>query len=281
MGWFGNTERHSTIPNMDIRAYLFEPLNGDSFVAELNAAETGILAGMDLLRSRAVELGFRLDILAEDGAMLTCGSTILRLTGSAEDVARAEEELLACVGKASGVATASASFVALAGGKARIVCGAWKKVAPELRHRLRQAIAVGGAGIRLIDEPFVYLDKNYVRMFGSISKAVQRGHGIDSRTVCVQLRGDTTRVSEEALEAFKAGAGVLMVDTGQISDLQTVVGAANREGFRNRLRIAFAGGVNSSSLPEIIAAGADIVDVGRPIIDAPLLDFRFDVVKKV
>jgi nicotinate-nucleotide pyrophosphorylase (carboxylating) len=266
---------------MDIRTYLFDPLNGSSFVAELTAAESGILAGMDLLCSRASELDIHLQPLAQDGAKLISGSAILRLTGTAEDIARAEEELLACVGKPSGVATASAHFVEQAAGQARIVCGAWKKVAPELRKQLRQAIAVGGAGMRLIDEPFVYLDKNYVRMFGGISMAVQRGLGVDGRTVCVQLRGDTTHVAEEALEAFRAGAGVLMVDTGKIDDLQSVVSTARSEGFRSSLRIAFSGGVNSASLEEIIAIGADIVDVGRPIIDAPLLDFRFDVIRKV
>jgi nicotinate-nucleotide pyrophosphorylase (carboxylating) len=72
-----------------------------------------------------------------------------------------------------------------------------------------------------------------------------------------------------------------MVDTGKIGDLKSVVRTAKSEGFRNSLRIAFSGGVNSASLAEIIDIGADIVDVGRPIIDAPLLDFRFDVVRKV
>lgn len=266
---------------MDVRAYLFEPLLGASFVAEISAAEPGLLAGTDLAGVRGAELGLRLEWVAPDGTPLSTGSRVLRLIGSAEEIARGEEELLACVGKASGVATASARFLGQAAGKVRIVCGAWKKVAPELRKSLRQAIAVGGVGIRLVDEPFVYLDKNYVRMFGSITKVVQRSRGVDGRIVVVQIRGDTDPITKEAREAFEAGAGVLMVDTGNITDLYAVVGASSSEGFREHVQIAFAGGVTSASLDEVMAAGADIVDVGRSVIDAPLLDFRFDVLERV
>jgi nicotinate-nucleotide pyrophosphorylase (carboxylating) len=266
---------------MDVRAYLFEPLLGALFVAEMTAAEPGLLAGTELARIRGNELGLRLESVAPDGTTLEAGSRVLRLIGSAEEIARGEEELLACVGKASGVATASAGCLKQASGKLRVVCGAWKKIAPELRKSLRQAIAVGGVGIRLVDEPFVYLDKNYVRMFGSITKVVQRARGVDSRIVVVQIRGNTDLITKEAREAYEAGAGVLMVDTGNIGDLRAVVAAASTEGFRDRIKIAFAGGVTSASLGEVIAAGTDIVDVGRSVIDAPLLDFRFDVLERV
>lgn len=277
--WFHITERQSPLSNaMDIRTYLFEPLAGELFVAEISAVEPGVLAGIEHARSQASELGFNLEPLAPDGASIYSGSPVLRLIGCAEDIARGEEELLACVGKASGVATAAFRLLAQANGNVRIVCGAWKKVSPELRKRLRHAIAVGGAGIRLLDQPFVYLDKNYVRMFGSVKRAVERARGIDRRTIAVQVRGDTNLIAEEATQALNAGAGVIMVDTGNVADLRIVVEVVSRKGFRSDVKIAFAGGVNSSSLDEVVEAGADIVEVGRAIIDASILDFRFDVV---
>jgi nicotinate-nucleotide pyrophosphorylase (carboxylating) len=227
--------------------------------------------------SRASDLGLTVLYSLPDGSKLLAGSCILRVTGTAEQIARGEEELLACVGKPSGVATAAAAFSALADGRVRIACGAWKKVAPELRKSLRDAIATGGAGIRLIDEPFVYLDKNFVRMFSGIPEVVGRAHTIDGRVVVVQLRGDTGPIAGEALAAFSSGAGVLMVDTGKVEDLKAVIEAAKLHGFRNSVRIAFGGGINSERFHEVVSAGPDIIDIGRAIIDAPLLDFRFDV----
>jgi nicotinate-nucleotide pyrophosphorylase (carboxylating) len=265
---------------MDIRAFLFEPLLGNSFTAELTATEAGILAGSSYAQSRAADLGLHLEQSSPDGEELTAGSSILRVRGEAEEIARGEEELLACVGKPSGVATAAFRYCALARGRIRIACGAWKKVAPEVRKALREAIALGGAGIRLVDEPFVYLDKNYVRMFSDIAAAVRKARQIEGRTVAVQLRGDSGSITEEARKAFGAGAGVLMVDTGNLDDLKAVCAAARNDGFRSRIRIAFSGGVTQACLEEVIAAEADIVDMGRAIIDAPLLDFRFDVVER-
>ena len=153
-------------------------------------------------------------------------------------------------------------------------------MAPEVRKQLREAIAVGGAGMRLVDEPFVYLDKNFVRMFAGISEVVGRAYSMNGRVVAVQIRGETGPIVEEAVLACRAGAGVLMVDTGSVKDLLEVVEATHRHGFRQRVKIAFGGGVTAERLEEVVAAGADIIDIGRAIIDAPIVDFRLDVQPK-
>jgi nicotinate-nucleotide pyrophosphorylase (carboxylating) len=262
---------------MDIRAFLFEPLEQKIFSARLTAAQSGILAGAGSAVHRASSLGLIVLSSLPDGSRLFPGCVALHVRGTAEQMARGEEELLACVGKASGVATAASCFTAVARERARIVCGAWKKVSPDLRKELRQAIATGGAGMRLVDDPFVYLDKNFVRMFSGVAEAVRRACLMNGRVVVVQIRGDTAPIGEEACVAYDAGAGVLMVDTGKVEDLRAVVDMALRRGFRDRVRIAFGGGVTCDRLEVVITAGADAIDIGRAVIDAPLLDFRFDV----
>jgi nicotinate-nucleotide pyrophosphorylase (carboxylating) len=72
-----------------------------------------------------------------------------------------------------------------------------------------------------------------------------------------------------------------MVDTGSVEDLREVVEEARRQGFRQRVKIAFGGSVTAQRLEEVVAAGADIIDIGRAIIDAPILDFRLDVQQRV
>ncbi|HHW06247.1 MAG TPA: nicotinate-nucleotide pyrophosphorylase, partial [Clostridia bacterium] len=146
------------------------------------------------------------------------------------------------------------------------------------RQDLRRAIATGGAGIRITEEPFVYLDKNYVRMFRGIGPAVRKARELEGRAVVVQLRGERASLAEEAREAVQAGARILMVDTGNLEDLRLVKEVALEDG-RDQVKVAFGGGVTIDNLERVIAAGADIVDVGRAIIDAPLLDFSLDVRK--
>lgn len=265
-------------PPPDIRESLFASLAGRTFTFEVIARQAGVLSGTSILLENAEKLGLKLARVAPEGTLVGEGALVCRARAGARQVAKAEELLLGCIGKASGVATAAAAFISLARGEARVVCGAWKKVPSEIRPALRQAIRTGGAGIRIADEPFVYLDKNHVRMLGGVARAVRRARLIPGRVIAVQLRGEAEPIAVEARDAAREGAGILMVDTGRIEDLVTVRDIAGREEFQDRIPVAFGGGVNPGNFREILAAGADIVDVGRAIIDAPLLDFRLDVV---
>ncbi|WP_338827516.1 nicotinate-nucleotide pyrophosphorylase [Neomoorella thermoacetica] len=263
---------------VELRDFLFAPLEGKKFSFKITSREKGIFSGAARLEQQARELGLEFTILASEGAPLEPGSCILRGQGGAEEVIRAEEMLLGAIGKPSGVATAAADFVRRAGGRIKVVCGAWKKVAPEVRSDLRRAIATGGAGVRITDRPFIYLDKNYVRLLGGVGPAVARARAYDpERVIAVQLRGELQPVAVEAAAAAEAGAGILMVDTGNLRDLKAAVTAARTGGWREHVQMAFAGGVTPDGLEAVIAAGADIVDVGRAIIDAPLLDLSMDV----
>jgi len=82
----------------------------------------------------------------------------------------------------------------------------------------------------------------------------------------------------EALVAAEGGAGVIMVDTGRLDDLADVHRALTETGLRNRIRLAFGGGVTLDQLADAHSAGAQAVDVGRAILDAPLLDLRMRVI---
>lgn len=261
----------------DIREFLFEEIGKNKFTFEITATERGIFSGAQGLSQAAGDLRLEVFGMAGEGYAFDQGEAVLRAAGDARQVARAEEILLGRIGKTSGVATAARRLVIQAGDRVKVVCGAWKKVSREVKDDLRRAIITGGAGIRITEEPFVYLDKNYVRMMGGIVPAVRRAAALGDRVVVVQLRGEYGPVAGEAGAAVSAGAGILMVDTGNIADLAAVVAAGTAEGWRGRVKISFAGGVTSKDLTAPAEAGADVVDVGRAIIDAPLLDFRLDV----
>jgi nicotinate-nucleotide pyrophosphorylase (carboxylating) len=258
-----------------VRDVLLAPVAGRDFAFEITAGGRAVLAGSRRLAELAAELELELAWLAEEGARLEPGSVVARASGDAHQVAMAEERLVAVIGKASGVATAAAELVAAAGGRARVVCGAWKKVPAELRPQLRHAAAVGGAGLRILDAPFVYLDKNHVRMLGGAARAVRQARALEGRAVVVQLRGEAAPIADEADAAVAEGAAVLMVDTGRVADLAAV--AARRARWPQRVELAFGGGVGPANLREVLEAGADVVDVGRAILDAPMVDFRLDV----
>ena len=111
------------------------------------------------------------------------------------------------------------------------------------------------------------MGKNSVRMFGSVAKAIEAGKRAEHGPVAIQV----TSVAE-ALFAAQNGAGVIMVDTGEIEDLRAINQALIEAQLRDSLRLAFGGGLGLEELEPAAQAGADAIDVGRAILDAPILD---------
>jgi nicotinate-nucleotide pyrophosphorylase (carboxylating) len=69
-----------------------------------------------------------------------------------------------------------------------------------------------------------------------------------------------------------------MIDTGALSDLRETDAALRSRGLRDRVLVAFGGGVRCDDLADVAGAGAQIVDMGRAVLDAPLWDLRLEVI---
>jgi nicotinate-nucleotide pyrophosphorylase (carboxylating) len=260
--------------SIDIRESIFASVKGRTFAATLTAMAPGVLAGISSANAHAECLGIHLTWHQTESACMIPGALIARVEGSAHALAIGEERLLGCLCKASGIATAARRAVVLAAGRIRVVSGSWKKMPPELKMLVRHAIAAGGMPSRITDGPFIYLDKNYVRMLGGITATLQAVQALDGVKV-IQVRGEEAPVAQETRLACRAGAGVVMVDTGQRQDAVEALTVAHE--FPN-VQVAFAGGVQLEQIPVLADLGLDILDIGVPIVDAPLLEIKLDAV---
>ena len=240
---------------------------------EVVAAEPGIAAGIDsaVAREWPVPVG-TVTARAGDGDRLASGTPLLEVRGSAADLARAEDFILGDLGVACGVATNARAIRDAAPAGLRVVCGGWKKLPAAMKGAVRDGLAAAGLDPRLLPGPFLYVDKNVVTLLGGLEAAVEAGRVLDAGPVSVQVTG-----ADDALVAGYAGAGVVMVDTGDLADVVASDTALREAGLRDAIQLAFAGGVDTGTLPAVATAGADIVDVGRAILAQPLLDLRFVV----
>ncbi|MEX2558151.1 MAG: nicotinate-nucleotide pyrophosphorylase [Actinomycetota bacterium] len=239
--------------------------NGARFRGVVTAGEAGIAAGLGIVLppARAV---------ARDGDPLAAGAELLEIEGTGAELARVEDEILGDLGVACGVATNAARLVAAAPEGLGIVCGGWKKLPAAMKPALRAGLAAAGVAPRLLDDPFVYIDKNAVRILGGLVPAIAAGLALGNGPVAVQIKDPAA-----ALPAVLAGAAGVMVDTGLIGDVAMAHRSLVAAGLREGVTLALGGGVGSHHLEPARAAGADVVDVGRAILGAPLLDLRFDV----
>ncbi len=246
--------------------------------AHIVAAERGTVAGIETLECRARILGLETVSHVSSGSEVQPGDVVAKVTGNPMQIVRGEDLLLGTIAKFSGVATAARSAVHKAG-RIRVVGGGWKKMPVQIKDELREALKAGGVDIRMVPGPFLYLDKNYVRILGSLEKALKSADELPGRTVVIQLRGETAPIADEAIIAARHGAQVLMVDTGRISDLRDASIALRSKNLRQQVEIAFGGNITLAELEQLQNEDLDIVDIGRAILDAPLLDFRYDVVE--
>jgi len=235
------------------------------------AAEPGVVAGIGLLDPRhAPDPAGSWLPLRRDGEAVDAGGAIVEVTGTAWELAVAEDHVLGTLGVAGGIARAALALRDAAPPGLRVVCGGWKKFPAALKPALRAGLDVAGIGHRLLDGEFVYVDKNVVTQLGGVERAVAAGLRLGHGPVAVQVTG-----VDDALAAAAAGCGVVMVDTGDLCSLNAVVRHLRTAG--SDVSVAFAGGVGVGDLDAVAASGASIVDVGRAVLDAGLWDLRFVV----
>jgi nicotinate-nucleotide pyrophosphorylase (carboxylating) len=264
---------------IDLRDTLFLPLGERVFAAKVVATACGVLAhgqhAVELLQDHGCEL---LEIVT-DGTLLQPGDAVLSFRGKAKQVAIAEDRVLGAMMAPSGYATRARQLKLLAGPNLKVVCGGWKKLPQASKPGLHAALAAAGIGMRMVEGPFIYMDKNYVRMFGGVSHTLQAARQFPHHKTVIQLRGELQSIELEAREAVQGRADVVMVDTGNLKDLDIVLNVLTELGARDHTKVAFAGGIKEETILLLRERPVDLIDVGAAVLDAPLLDMRVDVVE--
>src|SRR5882757_1990315 len=181
----------------DPRDHLFRGIAHARVTAQLIADEAGIVAGCDGVVACIAELGLAGAVRIATGSAVEAGGILAEIQGTPKQIALAEERFVGLLAKPSGIATATARFVARAGSTLRVVSGAWKKLPFSQKEMIRNAVLAGGAQPRIADWPFAYIDKNFVRMLGGIAAALEAARGLDGYKKIIQIRGSTAGIGEE------------------------------------------------------------------------------------
>jgi nicotinate-nucleotide pyrophosphorylase (carboxylating) len=265
------------IREQDIRDIIFVSIREKKYIAQISAQGEGVLSGIEWLKKACKNLGIHLKKNKKSGATVRPEEVIVILTGSAKQLAAGEEELIGWISKASGIATAARNAKKAAGKDLKVVCGAWKKMPLPIKDLVRQAVADGGIQYRMADNPFLYLDKNYVKVLGGVGKTLQSVKSLKGRTLVIQVKGEGQNLLREAVLAAEGGADIIMIDTGRKEDIVKIDSGLRAKGLRDRVKIAFAGNIGISDLKDLKRLPVEIIDIGQAVVDAPLLDMRMDI----
>ena len=235
----------------------------------------GVLAGLPVAESvfHAVDGSLALEAALPEGARLSPGQAVARVSGALNPILRAERVALNFLQRLSGVATATAGLAeALEGLPARLLDT--RKTTPGLRALEKYAVRVGGGhnhrfsladGVLIKDNHLAALEARGEGIAGAVRLA-RLG---SPHTLRVEVEVTTV---DQALEALAAGAEVLLLDNMELEDMRRVVGVA-----RGRALTEASGGVTLDNVRAVAETGVDFVSAGAITHSAPALDMSLEV----
>ena len=243
-------------------------------VATMNARESLTLAGIAFAETAFRELSPNVELvrLAEDGQAVAAGAGVLRISGSARAVLTAERVALNFVQRLSGVATATARFVAtVAGTRARILDT--RKTTPGWRRFEKYAVACGGGTNHRVGlhDLILIKDNHLAALAGAapnpVAAAVNRARELWP-ALRVEVEADTL---EQVRLAVEAGADIILLDNmppARLREAATLVAG--------RAKLEASGGVTLNTVRAIAETGVDFISVGAVTHSARAVDLGLD-----
>ncbi len=243
-------------------------------VATMNAREELTLAGLAFAEAAFLDLSPNLSLerLAQDGETVRPGTAVLRMAGGARALLTAERVALNFVQRLSGVATATARFVAaVAGTPARILDT--RKTTPGWRRFEKYAVACGGGtNHRFGLHDLVLIKDNHLAALAGelpnpVAAAVSRARTLWPK-LRVEVEADTL---DQVRLAADAGADIILLDNMSPHQLRAAVNLV-----AGRAQTEASGGVNLETVRAIADSGVDFISVGAITHSARAVDLGLD-----
>jgi len=257
----------------DITTALTVEGRGPPGTARILAKASGCLSGMEL----ALEVFARVDPDVEvklekrDGDLVEPGMLVLEARGPAASLLEAERTALNFLGRLSGVASLTRSFVEqVAGTKACIVDT--RKTTPGWRSLEKAAVLHGGGvnhRIGLYDE--VLLKENHFAMAGELNhrELVERVKA--NAPSGMRITAEAQDLDEARAEA-DGGVDAILLDNFDPVGLREAVRALDEHPRRAEFELEASGGITLMNVAAMAATGVDRISIGALTHSAPALD---------
>ena len=237
------------------------------FAGVMDSRDAITVAGLPIAAAffRRLDPTVEIEILVEEGAQVSAGSDLMRLSGNARAMLTAERAALNTVQHLSGVATLTREYVDAMQGNGTLLDT--RKTIPGLRHLEKYATRMGGAqNHRLGLWDAAMIKDNHVAVAGGVGEAVRRAReaGVE-RIICEVDHLDQIE------PALAAGADHLLLDNMGPDRLREALAIV-----AGRVPCEASGGVNLKTIAAIAATGVTYVSVGRLTQSAPAADIGLD-----
>ncbi len=238
---------------------------GARAIARITQKEPGVPAGLDVARQVFERVGPELSWTAHasEGGWREPGP-LAEIEGEAAAILAGERVALNFLGRLSGVATLTASYVAALDGTGVRILDT-RKTTPGLRALEKEAVrAGGGTSHRAGLYDAILVKENHAALAGGVGPASRAALERAPAGVTVEVECATLADVEAALEA---GVPRLLLDNMALVELRAAV---KQVGGRAELEVS--GGVTLNTVRAQAETGVDFISVGALTHSAPALD---------
>ena len=246
--------------------------------ASVVAREPGVIAGLQIALLVLDEvLGpdrYEVKHRVSDGTRVESGASVLTVTAPTQGLLTAERTMLNLVCHLSGVATATAAWVAaVEGTRARI--RDTRKTLPGLRLLQKYAVRVGGGvNHRLGLGDAALIKDNHVAAAGSVVAALRAVRAAAPDLPC-EVEVDSLEQLDEILGEDLGPDALILLDNFPV--WQTQVAVQRRDARSPATKLESSGGLTLQTAADYAATGVDYLAVGALTHSVRVLDLGLDV----
>ena len=244
--------------------------------ATLYYKEPGVVSGLTEASTVFNILGCNVKHHKNDGEKTEAREPLLSVKGSARALLMGERLALNIVGRMAGIATETAKIVeSVAERNPDTRVAATRKTLPGFREFDKRAVVHGGGDPHRFGlDDCVLIKDNHLELVPSVTEAVKRARAGVSFTKMIEIE---VRSLEDAVEAAKAGADIIMFDNMTPAEIKTNLKKLEELSLRQGIIYEASGGITSSNAGDYAEAGADIISMGALTHSIRSLDVKFEI----
>lgn len=239
--------------------------------AVMAVRKAGVIAGLPVAEAsfRLIDPNLAFESLVNEGARVSAGTAVARVSGNARAILTAERVALNFACRLSGIATLTARYVDLVKHTKARVCET-RKTTPNLRALEKYAVRCGGgANHRFgLDDAFLIKD-NHIAVAGGITLALRAAKAAAGHLVKIEIEVDTL---DQLNEVIAEGADFVLFDNMSPELMRQGVAMIG-----GRIKTEASGGIDLQTARAVAESGVDLLSVGALTHSAPILDLGLDI----
>jgi nicotinate-nucleotide pyrophosphorylase (carboxylating) len=236
---------------------------------EVLAKEKGILAGLPIVTEiyRLLDKRCRVKTLVPEGAKVRPGLRVARLDGPAQALLSGERVSLNFLSRLSGVATLTRQFRDILRSPRLYDT---RKTTPLYRALERYAVRIGGGNNHRFNlSGHVLIKDNHLRLGGGVYGAVSAARLKYGLKEFIEVEVENY---EDAREALRAGADIILVDNASPKDFDRILKLA-----KGKMKVETSGGLTLKNIRRYSKLKVDRFSSGALTHSAPAIDFSIEL----